>query len=164
MRFPNKIGRLAAAMLIVSAPVSFVWTTAAQAGVPGSTSPINVDEHGVALRGYDPVAYFDGGKPTHGVATIFVSYEGTRYLFASEAHRKAFLDAPTKYIPQFGGFCALGTAEGEKVDADPQTGEVINGKLYVNFNEKALGIFNKDQSGTIAHAQQNWQAVQKKAL
>ena len=164
MRFPNKIGRLAAAMLIVSAPVSFVWTTAAQAGVPGSTSPINVDEHGVALRGYDPVAYFDSGKPTHGVAEIFTSYGGARYLFASEAHRKAFLQDPKKYIPQFGGFCALGTAEGEKVEADPQTGQVVNGKLYVNFNAQALAEFDKDQSGTIAHAQQNWPAVQKKAL
>ena len=164
MSFPNKVGRLAAALFIVSTPISFLGTTAAQAGVPGSTSAINVDEHGVALRGYDPVAYFDPGKPTHGVAEIFTSYDGARYLFANEAHRKAFLQDPKKYIPQFGGFCALGTAEGEKVDVDPETGQVVNGKLYLNYNAQALAEFNKDRSGTITHAQQNWPAVQKKAL
>src|SRR5262245_42049426 len=97
--------------------------TPAFAGVPGSTSSINVDAHGLALGGYDPVAYFDTGKPTHGVAKIDASYEGARYLFASEAHRKAFLSDPNKYLPEFGGFCAVGTSFGQKVDIDPETGK-----------------------------------------
>ncbi len=77
------------------------------AGVPGSTSSINLDASGLALRGYDPVAYFETGKPMRGMAKITASYGGARYLFATKAHRKSFLNNPTKYLPQFGGFCAV---------------------------------------------------------
>ena len=137
--------------------------TPAFAGVPGSTSSINLDAHGLALGGYDPVAYFDTGKPTHGVEKITASYEGARYLFASEAHRTAFLGDPKKYLPEFGGFCAVGTSFGEKVDIDPETGKVVNGKLYVN-NAKARALFEKDTSGTISRAEHNWPVVKDKAL
>ena len=135
-----------------------------QAGVPGSKSEINLDAQGVALGGYDPVAFFDGGKPTHGVATISATYGGARYLFATEEHRRTFLKDPKTYIPEFGGFCVVGTAFGEKVDVDPETGKVVNGKLYLNNNPKALEIFNKDQSGIITKAQGNWPAVKDKVL
>ena len=135
-----------------------------QAGVPGSKSEINLDAQGVALGGYDPVAFFDGGKPTHGIATISATYGGARYLFATEEHRRTFLKDPKTYIPEFGGFCVVGTAFGEKVDVDPETGKVVNGKLYLNNNPKALEIFNKDQSGIITKAQGNWPAVKDKVL
>jgi YHS domain-containing protein len=154
--------RSAMALFAAIALTSFL--PAAQAGTPGSTSQVNIDEHGLALRGYDPVAYFDGGKPTRGVATISASYGGARYLFASEAHRAAFVANPVKYVPQFGGYCALGTSEGEKVDANPETGKVVGGKLYVNYNEEARAIFDKDTPGTIAKAEKNWPKVKDKAL
>ncbi len=136
----------------------------AVAGVPGSTSAINVDAHGLALGGYDPVAYFDTGQPTHGVETISASYGGARYLFASAAHRKTFLSNPKKYVPEFGGFCAVGTSFGEKVDVDPQTGKVVKGKLYLNNNPKAQAIFDKDMPGTISRAEHNWPTVKDKPL
>ncbi len=136
--------------------------TSAVAGVPGSTSAINVDAHGLALGGYDPVAYFDTGHPTHGVETISASYGGARYLFASAAHRKTFLGNPKKYVPEFGGFCAVGTSFGEKVDVDPETGKVVKGKLYLNNNPKAQAIFDKDMPGTISRAEHNWPAVKDK--
>ena len=135
-----------------------------QAGVPGSTSEINLDANGVALGGYDPVAYFDGGKPTKGNPTIYASYGGARYLFATVAHRVTFLENPKKYLPQFGGYCVVGTAYGQKVDIDPQTGKVVNGKLYLNNNQTALAIFNKDRGGTIKKAQTNWPSVKDKPL
>jgi YHS domain-containing protein len=141
-----------------------IVTTPAMAGVPGSHSQVNLDGNGVALGGYDPVAYFDGGKPTHGVAAIFASYDGARYLFATAAHRRAFLTNPKKYVPEFGGFCAVGTSFGEKVDIDPETGEVVNGKLYLNYNQHALDLFNKDQSSTITKAESNWSTVKDKSL
>jgi YHS domain-containing protein len=149
---------------MISAHAGLMMTTAAQAGVPGSRSQINLDAHGVALDGYDPVAYFDGGKPTRGTATISASYGGARYVFATAAHRRAFLEDPKKYVPQYGGFCAVGTAYGEKVDVDPKTGQVVNGKLYLNNNQRALDIFNKDPSGTITKADANWPTVKDKAL
>lgn len=134
------------------------------AGVLGSTSPINLDARGLALRGYDPVAYFETGKPTHGMAAITASFGGARYLFATKAHRKSFLNNPTKYLPQFGGFCAVGTSFGEKVDVDPETGKIVNGKLYLNNSPKAQEIFDSDPRHTISRAEHNWPIVKDKAL
>jgi YHS domain-containing protein len=155
---------LLAALMVTTAQTALWAIMPAKAGVPGSRSQINLDAHSVALGGYDPVAYFDGGKPIHGTPTIFASYGGARYLFATPEHRRTFLKNPRKYVPEFGGFCVVGTAFGEKVDVDPKTGEVVNGKLYLNNNQRALDIFNKDQSGTIAKAKSNWPTVKDKAL
>jgi YHS domain-containing protein len=132
------------------------------AGVPGSTASINVNAHGLALGGYDPVAYFDTGKPARGMATIAASYGGARYLFVNEAHRKTFLGDPKKYVPEFGGFCAVGTSYGEKVDIDPETGQVVQGKLYLNSNPKARALFDNDPAGTINRAEHNWPTVKDK--
>jgi YHS domain-containing protein len=134
------------------------------AGVPGSTSPINVDAQGLALRGYDPVAYFEDGKPTRGVEKLSTTYGGARYLFASESHRKSFLENPKKYLPQYGGFCAAGTSFGEKVDVDPETGKVVDGKLYLNNGPKAQAIFDHDTPNTISRANEKWPTVKDKAL
>lgn len=161
----NKIFRpLLAVLMVTTAQAGLIVTMPAQAGIPGSRSQINLDTHGAALAGYDPVAYFDGGKPTRGIPTISASYGGARYLFATEAHRRTFVKDPKKYVPQFGGFCAVGTAFGEKVDVDPETGKVVNGKLYLNNSQRALDIFNKDPSGTITKADGNWPTVKDKAL
>ncbi|HVY79707.1 MAG TPA: YHS domain-containing (seleno)protein [Steroidobacteraceae bacterium] len=159
-----KFRPLIVAWLSVAAVAAATAGAPASAGVPGSTSSVNVDAQGVALGGYDPVAYFDGGTPTRGMDTISASYGGARYLFASAAHRKAFLRDPKKYVPEFGGFCAVGTSFGEKVDIDPQTGKVVKGKLYLNSSAKAQAIFDKDTSGTITRAEQKWPAVKDKPL
>jgi YHS domain-containing protein len=160
----EKLRPLLAALILMTVQVGHMVQTPAQAGVPGSKSQINLDAHGVALGGYDPVAYFESGKPTHGVAAISASYGGARYLFATAAHRRVFLKNPQRYLPEFGGFCVVGTAFGEKVDVDPETGKVVNGKLYLNNSQRALDIFNKDQTSTITKAESNWPAVKDKAL
>lgn len=161
----DKVFRLLfAVFMVTAAPAGLLVTTAAHAGIPGSRAEVDLDAHGVALGGYDPVAYFDGGKPTRGISGISASYGGARYLFATAAHRKAFVENPEKYIPQFGGFCAVGTAFGEKVDVDPETGKVIDGKLYLNHNQRAQEVFDKDPSGTISKANTNWPTVKDKAL
>lgn len=154
-----------AVALFAAMPLSvLVVASGAQAGIKGSTAQINTDDHGVALGGYDPVAYFDSGKPTRGIDRLYASYGGARYLFATAAHRKAFLANPRKYLPEFGGFCAVGTAFGEKVDVDPETGKVVNGKLYLNNSARALQLFDKDTAGIITKAQTNWPVVKDKAF
>ena len=160
----RKFGKLlASALLFAAVPSGFLFA-AAQAGVPGSTAEVNVDAQGVGLGGYDPVAYFDTGKPTHGMATLSTTYGGATYLFATAAHRAAFLQDPVKYVPEFGGYCVVGASFGKKVDIDPQTGKVVNGKLYLNNSQRALDIFDKDQAGTIDRAQTNWPEVKDAAL
>lgn len=157
--------RVCAVFLAALAPAAIgLAASPAIAGVKGSTAVINVDESGLGLRGYDPVAYFDTGKPTHGDAAISATFGGARYLFASEAHRKTFLASPETYVPAFGGFCAVGTSYGHKVDADPETGKVVDGKLYVNFSDKAQVRFDADPKGVIARAGDNWQTVKDQAF
>ena len=151
-----------AALAMAAAPLSLAAAPAAWAIVAGSTAAVNLDAKGLALRGYDPVAYFDSARPTKGLETIAAEHDGARYLFATEAHRRAFLANPSKYVPQFGGFCAVGTSFGEKVDADPETGRVIDGKLYVNFSKRVAVIFDKDVPGTIKRADANWPTVKDK--
>jgi YHS domain-containing protein len=162
--FGQRVRALVGVLVVAAAPNALLVSQTAIAGIPGSTSAINLDEKGVALGGYDPVAYFQGGKPTRGRATISTSYGGARYLFATATHRRDFLKDPEKYVPEFGGYCVVGAAFGEKVDVDPQTGKVVNGKLYLNNSQKALDIFNKDSSGTITKALERWPTVKDKAL
>jgi YHS domain-containing protein len=151
-------------LIVAGMPASVLVGGTALAGVPGSTSALNLDEKGLALGGYDPVAYFEGGKPVRGREGISASYGGARYLFATAAHRQTFLKEPEKFVPEFGGYCVVGAAFGEKVDVDPTTGQVVNGRLYLNNSRKALDIFNKDMPGIIAKAQDRWPAVKDKAL
>jgi YHS domain-containing protein len=157
-----KFSRVPIAVALV---MSFLFLTPPlHAGVPGSTSPINVDAQGLALQGYDPVAYFEDGKPTRGTKKLSASYGGARYLFASEAHRKLFLENPKKYVPEYGGFCAAGASYGEKVDIDPKTGKVVDGKLYLNNGPKALEFFNQDTRNTILRANERWPTAKDKPL
>jgi YHS domain-containing protein len=159
MRFGRRIDTTVALLTLL-----LLLVRPLHAGVPGSTSPINVDAQGLALRGYDPVAYFEGGKPTLGAEKISASYGGARYLFASESHRKLFLRNPKRYLPEYGGYCAVGTSFGEKVDVDPETGRVVNGRLYLNNGPKAQEIFDHDTRNTIWRADQNWPREKDKPL
>ena len=118
---------------------------------------------GAALRGYDPVAYFVAGKPQQGQPEHSYEYRGSKFYFASAANRRAFIEAPEKYAPQFGGFCAYGTSQGYKVSTQPDAFSVVNDKLYLNYNKEAQAIWQKDVPGNIARAEKNWPEVAKSA-
>ena len=117
--------------------------------------------NGVALGGYDPVAYFDVGQPTKGMKPLAYTYKGSVFLFANEANRGKFAAEPEKYAPQYGGFCALGTANGYKVKTDPDAFKVVDGRLYFNYNRKVLEIWQQDEAGFIKRANQNWPEVSR---
>ncbi|MFD2255249.1 YHS domain-containing (seleno)protein [Luteolibacter algae] len=114
---------------------------------------------GIALNGYDPVAFFTEKKAVHGNPSISAKHEGATYLFASEADKKAFVAHPEKYVPQFGGYCAYGVAVGAVFPVDIETWQVRDGKLYLNLNPEILKEFNKDFAGNIAKAGENWPKV-----
>ena len=115
---------------------------------------------GVALRGFDVVSYHDG-TPKKGDAAHASVYKGSKFLFASDQSRRAFEAAPEKYAPQFGGFCALGTANGYKVSTQPDAYRVVDGRLYFNYDRKVLEIWSKDTTGYIRRAEANWPEVAK---
>jgi hypothetical protein len=118
---------------------------------------------GLALRGYDPVAYFEANAPTKGKPEHSLVHRGSRFLFASAANRQKFAANPDAYSPQFGGFCALGTANGYKVSTQPDAFKVVDGKLYLNYNRKVLDLWTQDEPGYIAKANANWPEVSKQA-
>lgn len=117
------------------------------------------ETYGVGIKGYDPVAYFTDKKPVMGSATHTFVYEGVTYRFASADHQKLFSKDPTKYLPEFGGFCPYGTAVGRKVDIDPASWSIVHGKLYPNYNMDVLGTWRKDKPGYIHKAEENWPEV-----
>ena len=119
---------------------------------------------GVALRGYDVVSYFDANQPTKGLSAYSHEYRGSTFLFASDANLKKFVAQPEKFAPQYGGFCALGTANGYKVKTEPDAFKVVDGKLYLNYNRKVLEIWTRDPPGYITRADKNWPQVAKMPL
>lgn len=119
------------------------------------------EQNGVAIKGYDPVSYVIDGKAEKGLEKFSAPHRGVSFRFVSAAHRDAFLAAPDKYAPQYGGFCAYGTAQGYKADIDPQAFTVIDGKLYLNYNQAVVGEWRKDTAGHIKKADAEWPAVAK---
>lgn len=121
------------------------------------------EKDGAALRGYDPVAYFSAGEAQKGSPDHSYEYKGSKFLFASDANKRAFAQDPDKYAPQFGGYCAFGTAQGYKVSTQPDAFAVVDGKLYLNYNRDVQGMWRKDVPGNIARAEKNWPEVSKTA-
>jgi YHS domain-containing protein len=117
---------------------------------------------GIALDGYDPVAFFTDGKPLNGDPDISSTYRTATYLFVSKEHKEMFEADPEKYVPQYGGYCAFGVALGKLFPVDIRTWQVRDGKLYLNLNPTILGLFNKDFKGQVAKAETNWPALVKK--
>ena len=128
-----------------------------------SASDVNVIG-GIALHGFDPVAYFTQNKAVLGSPHFSAMHHGVAYEFASKEDQAAFQANPEKYVPQYGGFCAFATSRGIKADADPHEFAVSNGKLYVNNNEQALNLFQEDVAGNIEKADHNWPDVAKQPM
>jgi YHS domain-containing protein len=122
----------------------------------------NVDSSGLALKGYDPVAYFAEGRPVPGKPEFTARHEGATYRFASAASRDAFRAAPAKYAPQYGGYCAFGMASGYKAPIEPEAWTIVEGKLYLNYNLSVRSRWSADIPGFIRKADANWRTVRSK--
>ena len=122
-----------------------------------TTTKVNIDSQGVILKGCDVVAYFRQGKAVKGNPAIESTFQGATYFFTSSADKADFDKDPTKYAPQYGGFCSYGVAQGVLVDTDgPDAFTVYKGKLYLCGNEGALKVFKSDISSNIEKADTNW--------
>ncbi len=119
------------------------------------------EKDGVAIRGYDPVAYFTDQKPVQGSQSFTSEYQGSLFRFASAAHRDAFAAHPEKFAPQYGGFCAFGTALGYKAAVDPEAFTIVGDRLYLNYSLKVRAKWQEDIPGHIRKADHNWPDVQK---
>jgi YHS domain-containing protein len=117
-------------------------------------------EDGIAIKGYDPVAYFTQSKAVKGKKELAVSYQGILYYFSSAANKEVFKAAPFKYEPEYGGWCAYAMGNsGEKVSIDPETFKIVNGKLYLFYNRfftNTLKDWNKNEATLKKNADLNW--------
>lgn len=126
------------------------------------TSSFNL-EKGLAIRGYDPVAYLLSGKALKGKKEFEYKVLDVTYYFSSMINREKFAQNPSAYMPQYGGWCAYAMgATGEKVEIDPETFKVVNGKLYLFYNSffnNTLPKWNKDEATLKAQADRNWNSI-----
>lgn len=127
-----------------------------------SAQEFNLDAAGLALRGYDPVAYFTAGKPEAGQGAFTATHKGATYRFVNAANRDAFVAAPERYLPQYGGWCAFAASAGKKADGDPQVWRIENGKLYLNYNRSVGQRWSADIPGYVAKADAKWPEIRDK--
>ena len=120
-------------------------------------------DNGIAIKGYDPVAYFTTGKAVKGSKDMAVYIQGATYYFSSAANKELFKTSYAKYLPEYGGWCAYAMgAKGEKVSVDPETFKIINGKLYLFYNSffnNTLKSWNKDETNLKGKADVNWKKI-----
>jgi hypothetical protein len=113
------------------------------------------DKTPLAIRGYDPVAYFTDGKPVHGLPEFEFQWDEHLYRFASGEHRDRFKTDPVRYAPQFANFCAMSLAQGEIVEANPENWLISDGKLYIFGKSVGPELFAKNLAENIARANGN---------
>jgi YHS domain-containing protein len=122
-------------------------------------------ERRLGIQGYDPVAYFKQGEAVKGKKELTATYEGVTYNFSMPVNREYFLKNPLKYEPQFGGWCAYAMGDsGEKVEINPGTFKIVDGKLYLFYNaffNNTLKSWNKDEANLKSKAESNWKKIIK---
>jgi YHS domain-containing protein len=158
--FPNRPRRRFLSGAALVAAMALPWP--ALAYDENSSSDVNVDANGLALKGYDPVAYFNASAPARGQSQFSARHQGATYWFVSAANRDAFAANPGRYAPAFGGFCAMGVALEKKLDVDPQAWRVVDGRLYLNVNKDVQKRWLDDVPGNLATANRNWPALKNK--
>lgn len=141
--------------------VAAALVLAPETGTAQNTTPLNA-QNGIALHGYDPVAYQTDNKPVKGNETYTAVFEGVTYRFANRTNMEKFKASPAAYAPAYGGYCAYGVAVGGKYDIDPAAFTVVKGTLYMNKNLSVRKKWLEDVPGNIEKADKNWPTVRNK--
>jgi YHS domain-containing protein len=123
---------------------------------------LNVDGNGLAIQGYDPVAFFTDSQPVKGSSQFQSEYHGAKYYFASPEHKAAFDKEPAKYEPQFGGYCAYGVSHGSKAPIKIEAWQIVNGRLLMQYDLDVKNKFNQDQQGMLKKADEKWPGLVEK--
>lgn len=114
---------------------------------------------GMAINGYDPVAYFTQGGPVQGSMKHALKWEGAMWVFASKANEEAFMMNPRAYAPAYGGYCAYAMSKGAIATTEPDAWTIHDGRLYLNFNTTVRGIWSEDIPGNVVLANGYWPSI-----
>ena len=146
----RKVGRVVV-VINVFVVVSVLASTAVLA-----VDPVNRTRTGLAIKGYDPVAYFTESKPVKGSSDHEHEWNGATWRFSSDENRALFAADPTRYAPQYGGYCAWAVSQNSTAGIDPSAWKIVDGKLYLNYSAKIQEKWSKDIPGNIASGDRNW--------
>lgn len=142
--------------------VAFLSMTTFAQNATKRSKEFNLDKK-VAIQGYDPVSYFTQKKAVKGKSNFVTTHEGVTYNFSSQANKDTFLKNPASYEPQYGGWCAFAMGDyGEKVEVNPETFKIVDGKLYLFYNayfNNTLKSWNKDETNLKKKADANWKKL-----
>ena len=148
--------------LLLAAFTGILFSAALSAQEPLVKKHFNL-KNGLAIEGYDPVAYFKQNKAVEGKKEFAIFHQGATYYFASAENKELFKNDPAKYEPAYGGWCAYAMgANGEKVNVDPGTFKIKDGRLFLFYNKffnNTLKDWNKDESNLKTKADQNWKTI-----
>ena len=153
-----RLGRAAAmlAALLCALP-------AALPAAAATTERLVVDRHsGLAILGFDPIAYFTDGEALPGKGEFEQAYAGAVWRFCNEGNLAAFASAPQIYVPQFGGYDPTGVARGVPVPGNPRFWLIWNERLYLFYSSETKDAFARDSEGILTTAIQGWKVLQPK--
>jgi YHS domain-containing protein len=159
------ISHLLVALIATSGYASPIWkaqkpvTHGFSVFAEAKKSRIVVDSQGVAIQGYDPVAYFKQKKPVKGSPANQSVYQGAKFYFASAADKKEFDKSPSKYAPTYGGYCANALRKGKLKNGDPNVFYIYKGKLYFCSDKKAAEEFEKDIDKNLLETDDHWRQL-----
>lgn len=133
------------------------------AGAAFGKSPVDPVNHnsGVAIQGYDPVAYFQQSRPVKGAPQFSHTWMGATWQFSSAANRDLFQANPQQYTPQFGGYCAWAVSNGYTAKIDPEAWKIVGGKLYLNYSKDVQKMWEKEIDKRIEAGNRNWPGLHK---
>ncbi len=149
-----KLVVLAGALGLAAAGFATAAPAAAQDAAPVYTGLFN----NTAVGGYDAVSFFEG-EPVRGDRNFSTEYMGAEFRFANQANLDRFLADPAAFAPQYGGYCAWAMAQGYSAKGDPRYYDVIDGKLYLNFDARVQRMWREDIPGFIVAADENYPNV-----
>lgn len=152
------IRRILTSFVLVSAVGLLAAMTPARAA--HTEGVINASFEGIAIKGYDPVAYFTVGQAVKGSQEFAHQWLNVKWLFANDKHRDLFASNPIKYVPQYGGYCADAAYVDNEADINPSTWRIVNGRLYIFYSEQSAEKWAKDKRA-IKKADMVWEKVKQ---
>lgn len=120
---------------------------------------LNLDRNGLAMKGYDPVSYFEPSGPLKGSTEFTALHDGATYRFANAENRDRFALKPTRYAPQFGGYCGYGASRNYLAPVDPEAFAIMDGRLILQYSKDVLRRWQEDPRSRLTLADENWSGL-----
>ena len=146
---------------LVAVFLAIFSTISSSAAWPAEPEPVNKNWRSIAIKGYDPVAYFTLSKPVKGSSKHEYHWRNARWRFASDEHKNLFAENPERYAPRFGGYCTGGLSIGRKGSIDPEAWVIVEDHLYLAYEKKARDYIVENFDEVLRRAEANWEKLNK---